>query len=68
MKTWEKPKLIVLVRNNPQEAVLSVCKGYIDAGMASSGPVEPIYDFNSCQQTPGLAAVLCIECSSVQAS
>ena len=25
-KTWETPKLIALVRNNPQEAVLSGCK------------------------------------------
>jgi hypothetical protein len=26
MKTWEKPKLIVLVRGKPEESILSVCK------------------------------------------
>jgi len=26
-KTWDAPKLIVLVRNDPQEAVLNGCKG-----------------------------------------
>ena len=26
-KSWQKPELIVLVRSNPAEAVLSTCKG-----------------------------------------
>jgi hypothetical protein len=26
-KTWEKPQLIVLVRNMPEEVVLAACKG-----------------------------------------
>ena len=26
-KTWEKPKLTVLVRNRPEEAILNGCKG-----------------------------------------
>ncbi len=26
-KNWTKPELIVLVRNNPEERVLSACKG-----------------------------------------
>jgi hypothetical protein len=26
MKKWEKPRLIVLVRVKPQEAILTVCK------------------------------------------
>jgi hypothetical protein len=26
MKTWEIPKLVVLVRNKPEEAVLGACK------------------------------------------
>ncbi len=26
MKTWEKPKLIVLVRGKPEEAILMNCK------------------------------------------
>jgi hypothetical protein len=25
-RQWEKPRLIVLVRGNPQEAILQVCK------------------------------------------
>jgi hypothetical protein len=28
MKTWEKPKLIVLVRGKPEEAVLEGCKWF----------------------------------------
>lgn len=27
IKKWTKPELIVLVRNNPEEAVLTMCKG-----------------------------------------
>jgi hypothetical protein len=26
-RTWQKPELIVLVRNRPEEAVLESCKG-----------------------------------------
>ena len=26
MKTWQKPQLIVLVRNRPEEAILAACK------------------------------------------
>ena len=40
MKTWEKPKLVVLVRSKPEEAVLIDCKaadiadgpGYVAGG------------------------------------
>ena len=35
MKNWEKPKLIVLVRSQPQEAILQLCKG--DGVAQSSG-------------------------------
>ena len=34
MKIWETPKLIVLVRNRPEEAVLSACKGSAHGGPA----------------------------------
>jgi len=27
MKQWQKPQLIVLVRNRPEEAILTFCKG-----------------------------------------
>jgi hypothetical protein len=36
MKTWEKPRLIVLVRSKPEEAVLNGCKNEFD--LAMSGP------------------------------
>jgi len=26
MKKWEKPRLIVLVRSNPQESLIAACK------------------------------------------
>jgi len=38
MKTWEKPKLIVLVRNNPQEAVLTNCKNAPLSGPTIANP------------------------------
>ncbi len=31
-KPWQKPELIVLVRSNPEEAVLIVCKNASAAG------------------------------------
>ena len=31
-KTWEKPRLICLVRNRPEEAVLQACKDGLDTG------------------------------------
>jgi len=31
-KTWQKPELIVLVRSNPEEAVLITCKNATAAG------------------------------------
>jgi len=34
-KTWQKPVLIILVRNRPEEAVLGTCK--LQSG---SGPFE----------------------------
>jgi hypothetical protein len=39
IKTWIKPALIVLVRSNPEEAVLSACKygNPTGAGSANGG-------------------------------
>ena len=34
-KAWQKPELIVLVRSNPEEAVLTVCKNATVAGPLS---------------------------------
>lgn len=36
-KQWQAPKLISLVRHDPQEAVLSACKTYIAGGTGSQG-------------------------------
>lgn len=33
-KKWKKPKLLVLVRTNPEEAVLNSCKFSPDSGCA----------------------------------
>jgi hypothetical protein len=66
-KTWETPKLIVLVRNNPQEAVLSVCKGYVDALIAGDG--GPNSYESSCMMITGSTAFqLCEECSAAATS
>jgi hypothetical protein len=32
MKPWEKPKLIVLVRSQPEEALVMACKAANDTG------------------------------------
>ena len=66
MKTWDKPKLIVLVRNDPQEAVLSGCKGYIPGGLIAA--IEPMSTFESCMQmltaTPPIACQSCYDVST----
>lgn len=69
-KTWESPKLIILVRNNPQEAVLSVCKGYLtdDVGAAANG-VSPQSYYGTCTYQP--AANIpngCMTCQSIETS
>ena len=66
MKTWETPKLIVLVRNNPQEAVLTLCKG---ASGLVAGLVGPGTNYLSCTQPPAMANTpSCANCSTVAAS
>jgi hypothetical protein len=56
-KKWQKPELIVLVRNEPEEAVLTGCKG-LDTG-ASSDDV-----FDGCRLQPD-----CVElCSQIVSS
>ena len=46
-KRWQKPKLIVLVRGKPEEAVLQICK-------ASPGPgsVGPDIAWSNCDRLP----------------
>lgn len=33
-KQWEKPKLLVLVKGEPEEAVLNICKTILNGGPA----------------------------------
>jgi hypothetical protein len=48
-KMWEKPKLVVLVRGRPEEAVLQVCK--------YNGRTGPV--LNNCLQRQGYSTVPC---------
>lgn len=62
-RTWETPKLIVLVRNNPQEAVLSACKGGEDAMITGW---SPDYAHTGCTSIVGTAnAPVCEGCNQV---
>ena len=56
-KTWQKPKLVVLVRGRPEEFVLGQCK---DVGT----PGTPVGDDTDCNQN----LVNCAVCSVVAAS
>jgi hypothetical protein len=56
MKTWEKPRLIVLVRGKPEEALITCCKG--------TGTGEPATTESSCDLfTSATQPVECMECS-----
>jgi len=53
-KTWGAPKLIVLIRAQPEEAVLGYCKaGYLEP---LTGPNEY---FNACYYEPTCALTIC---------
>ena len=47
-KAWQKPRLIILARSRPQEAILQICKGYQVGTIPMSGyngcgaGVEPV--------------------------
>jgi len=40
-KQWEKPELVVLVRSNPEETVLTACK--VTGKILRSGPSKGSY-------------------------
>ena len=69
MKTWQTPKLIALVRNNPQEAVLAACKGYLtDVGAAANG-VSPQTYYGTCTYQPASNVPNgCMNCQSIATS
>jgi len=53
---WERPKLIVLVKGNPEEAVLDACKG------GWGGPNDPVRYYLNCMEEYQLTS--CYQCSS----
>jgi len=48
-KPWQKPELIVLVRSNPEESVLTVCKN-----ASAAGPLNK----NKCNRGPSGCSVI----------
>jgi hypothetical protein len=51
IKNWNKPELIVLVRNNPEEKVLSTCKGTNIDGSLN--------DYDNCMGPMSLPCNIC---------
>ncbi len=49
-KQWRKPELVVLVRTNPEEAILGYCKTSSDTGPSDlySGCYEDELNCTSC--------------------
>ena len=58
-KTWQKPKLVVLVRGRPEEHVLGACK---TGGAATEA--SPSINETDCRQN----LLNCEDCSSIAGS
>jgi hypothetical protein len=56
-KPWQKPQLVSLVRRDPQEAVLDVCKASLGA---ASG--DPSTSYTGCSQPWPDGPTDCIYC------
>ena len=56
-KKWKKPELIVLVRGESSEAVLTSCK----AGPGTDGPG---HDYEPCKSAPLLGCRICSQYST----
>jgi hypothetical protein len=56
-KTWERPRLVVLLRQRPQETVLGACKY---AGQTGAAPA-----FEDCMSQGGSG---CTSCALLRAS
>ena len=56
MKQWEKPKLIVLVRGKPEEAILGYCKYYFLGYQSGANYADNLCDVNV---VPGGCGVNC---------
>ena len=52
-KVWVEPELIVLVRNNPEEAVLMNCKDGVHAGPTSNNYVCSTGGCTDCSSLVG---------------
>lgn len=55
MKTWEKPTLIVLVRSEPQESILTVCKTPAEIqGVGAESAFNACFrpECSACSETP----------------
>ena len=59
MKTWEKPKLIILVRGRPEERILAACKT-----MSGAGGSPQVIDW----QCDDPAEYCDIECNTIASS
>ena len=55
-KTWETPELIIIVRTQPEESVLELCKGF-EVGIGPGGPGQGA---NICR-APGASDNWCRE-------
>jgi len=53
-KKWVKPKLIILTRGKPEEAVLAICKRD-----GSWDTTIPSWAYNGCTKTPIGPCTLC---------
>jgi len=60
-KHWETPKLTVIERSKPQEAVLTGCKYSTTGGEATDAKTSP-----SCKTESGYSA--CVVCSGLSIS
>ena len=50
-KKWDKPKLIVLFKGRPEEAVIAVCKGEGLSGSFSSNCLSSDWPQDVCEET-----------------
>ena len=60
-KKWKKPKLIIIARGTPEEAVLVACKGGADL-------TQPVYDPSADNAWNCVNLVGCDACSELIAS
>ncbi len=71
-KLWQEPRLIILVRAKPEEAVLQNCKtGTAVGGLTTVDPTTPSAINSGCYQAPrgpAPAFAICSNCSDLTKS